>query len=98
VLSPAVFRLVRKSKADEPEEDVPSAPLVIELTELAWSSAMRILREVAKSALSVRLVVEDEVLLVDDCNRPNRLLAIPSAEKSDMAAPEETFEMHSNQQ
>jgi len=59
---------------------------------------MRILREVAKSALLVRLVAEDEVLLVEDCNKPNRLLAIPRAEKRDMAAPAGTFEVHSNEQ
>ena len=75
-------------------DDAFAAPLVIVVMEFACSSASRTFSEVEKSVPSARPVTEDEVLLVDDCSRSNRLLAIPSAEKGDMAAPARTFEMN----
>ena len=74
-------------------DDAFAAPLVIVVMEFACSSASRTFSEVEKSVPSARSVTEDEVLLVNDCSRSNRLLAIPSAEKGDMAAPARTFEM-----
>lgn len=74
-------------------DDAFAAPLVIVVMEFACSSARRTFSDVEKSVPSARLVAE-AVLLVVDCSRSNSLLAIPSAEKGDMAAPARTFEMN----
>jgi len=73
-------------------DDAFAAPLVIVVMEFACSSARRTFSDVEKSVPSARLVAE-VVLLAVDCSRSNSLLAIPSAEKGDMAAPARTFEM-----